>query len=298
MPSKSGGSWSSVLDELHEVPSAIDSLRHKYLKRLERVTGRTVICYYSGWQQGRTNQIDITDSDMEGFMSSINGIDRTKGLSLVLHTPGGDPNASESIVSYLREMFSDDIEVIVPHMAMSAGTMISCASKRIWMGKHSSLGPVDPQIGGLPAYNIMSEFDEAYKDLEKNPNHLQYWSILLGKYPPSYVKFAQDAVNLSGELIQTWLSSVMFADEPDSSVKVKKIVTSLNEHSRSKAHARHYNIDSVREMGLNVAALESNQDLQNAVLSLHHAIMITFQQTTVSKLIESESSSYLVSDVK
>ena len=296
MQHQGGGRWSSIFDELKSYPSPLDSLRHKYLEDLEKQTNRTIICYYSGWQQGRKNQIDINDSDMEGFMSSINGLDRKKGLSLVLHTPGGDPNAAESIVSYLRSMFDDNIEVIVPHMAMSAGTMISCASKKIWMGKHSSLGPVDPQIGGLPAYNIISEFDEAYRDLQENANNLQYWSLLLGKYPAAYVKFAQDAVQLSGELIESWLSSVMFADDPHPDEKVKAIVKRLNEHTRSKAHARHFNIDLAREIGLKVNALEDDQNLQNSVLSLHHSIMITLQQTNVSKLIESKSSSYIVSD--
>jgi len=45
---------------------------------------------------------------------------------------------------------------------MSAGTMLSCASKEIVMGKHSCLGPIDPQYGGVPAYNILSEFTECY----------------------------------------------------------------------------------------------------------------------------------------
>lgn len=296
--SNNGGSWSSVLDELKEVPSATDSLRHKYLLNLQEVTGRTVLCYYSGWQQGRNNQVDINDSDMEGFMSAVNGLDRNKGLSLVLHTPGGDPNAAESIVTYLRKMFDDNIEVIVPHMAMSAGTMISCASKKIWMGKHSSLGPVDPQIGGLPAYNIISEFDEAYKDLQANPASAQYWSILLSKYPATYVKFAEDAVKLSGELIESWLDSVMFAGEANRSEKIDKIVHSLNEHSNTKAHARHLSFEHAKEIGLKVESLESNQELQNAVLSLHHATIITLQGSNVSKLIESETSAYIASDEK
>ena len=54
-------------------------------------------------------------------------------------------------------------------MAMSAGTMIACSAKKIIMGKASSLGPIDPQFNGIPAYNIISEFEEAKKDLSTNP---------------------------------------------------------------------------------------------------------------------------------
>ena len=46
-----------------------------------------------------------------------------RGLDLILHTPGGFPEAAESIVKYLRSKFSTNIRVIVPHLSMSAGTM-------------------------------------------------------------------------------------------------------------------------------------------------------------------------------
>ena len=65
------------------------------------------------------------------------------------------------IVKYLRTKFNNDISVIVPHLAMSAGTMIACSAKEIIMGKQSSLGPNDPQFNGVPAYSIKMEFEQA-----------------------------------------------------------------------------------------------------------------------------------------
>ena len=76
------------------------------------------------------------------------------GLDLVLHTPGGDPTAAEGIVNYLHAKFGRDVRVIVPQMAMFAGTMLACSARSILMGKQSCLGPIDPQYGGVPAYNI------------------------------------------------------------------------------------------------------------------------------------------------
>jgi ClpP class serine protease len=75
-------------------------------------------------------------------------MDRSKGLDLILHTPGGDMAATESLVDYLRQMFGKDIRAIVPQIAMSGGTMIALAWKEILMGKHSNLGPIDPQFSG------------------------------------------------------------------------------------------------------------------------------------------------------
>ena len=91
-----GGNWSNILDELKEVPSKYDAIRHKYYKELANLIDRNVLCYYSGWQQGKSASIDINDEDMEGIMSTVNGMeDKAKGLTLIMHTPGGDPNADD-----------------------------------------------------------------------------------------------------------------------------------------------------------------------------------------------------------
>ena len=79
-------------------------------------------------------------------MTVIHQLDRDKGLDLILHTPGGDTAATESIVDYLHNMFGNNIRAIVPQLAMSAGTMIACSCKEIIMGLQSSLGPIDPQL--------------------------------------------------------------------------------------------------------------------------------------------------------
>ena len=71
--------------------------------------------------------------------------DGKNGLDLLMHSPGGSPDAAEAVVNYLRSKFTD-IRVIIPQAAMSAATMLACAANRIVMGKHSSLGPIDPQF--------------------------------------------------------------------------------------------------------------------------------------------------------
>ena len=158
-------SWGELLNELQPHKNengedvqglTVDELREKYLKLLSQQTGRNVIAYYSGWlKPGKTQNIDINDSDITGVMNAIKGLDCDKGLDLILHTPGGNPTATEGIVKYLHSKFGNNIRVIVPQMAMSAGTMLACASNEIIMGKHSCLGPIDPQYGGIPRRNLI-----------------------------------------------------------------------------------------------------------------------------------------------
>lgn len=144
--------WKDILHEIAEVSqrsSPYDIVRRKYLNDLHEKTKRNVVAYYSGWQQKPdAPNTGINDEDKHAFMTVFHQLDRSKGLDLILHTPGGDMAATESIVDYLRKMFGVNIRAIVPQMAMSGGTMIACACKEIIMGKHSNLGPIDPQVYG------------------------------------------------------------------------------------------------------------------------------------------------------
>ena len=81
--------------------SQTDFVRRKYLKRLAEYTGRNVIAYYSGFLNKANNpNIEINDLDMTGFMNALHGMDCSKGLDLILHTPGGSPAAAEAIINY------------------------------------------------------------------------------------------------------------------------------------------------------------------------------------------------------
>jgi len=282
-------SWDEVLKEIQQSTSknAIDEVRRSYVYNLSEYTGRNVIIYYSAWLNKPTEQTDINDYDMNGFMNAVKGLDCSKGLDLILHTPGGVPTAAEAIVNYLRMKFNNDIRAIVPQLAMSAGTMIACSAKSIIMGKQSSLGPIDPQFNGIPAYNIVNEFEEAKQDLQNSRNNYNYWQILLGKYPAAFVKQAYDAIELSDTLLRNWLKTGMFIDEPNE-VKLNEVCHSLNEHQSSKVHARHFDISFCQRVGLNIIPLENDQVLQDCVLSIHHACIHTFAATGALKIIENQ----------
>ena len=280
--------WDEILRELNEAASPSDQIRRKYLRELSNYTGRNTIAYYSAFLNRKgVDNLDINDLDMTGFMNSVKGMDCTKGLDLILHTPGGDPAAAEAIIKYLRNKFDNDIRVIVPQLAMSAGTMMACAAKEIVMGKQSSLGPIDPQFNGIPAYNIKMEFEEAKKDLAENPQNATYWAIKLQQYPAAFLKTAIDAIDLSGELLKEWLGSCMFSAEKDGE-KINSIVSKLNEHYDSKNHGRHFSSVFCQEIGLQIVQLEKDSILQDLVLSVHHAYMLTLGGSNLIKIIENQ----------
>ena len=290
--------WDEILREIQTTPGSFDVVRRKYLSKLSKYTSRNVIAYYSGFlTKSSAPNTDINDSDMSGFMNALKDIDTSKGLDLILHTPGGNPTAAESIVKYLRTKFNNDIRIIVPHMAMSAGTMIACCGKCIIMGKHSSLGPIDPQFNGIPAYDILQMYIDAKNELSSGQNTVLYWKLLLDRYPAPFVYTAISSINLSSALVKEWLGSCMFNTQTDQST-IDRIANALNEHTDSKAHSRHFDSAYCKRLGLKIVDLEEDQKLQDAILSLHHAYIFTIENTNTVKIIENQHGKALVSMAK
>lgn len=276
-----------LLDELKRSVSAHDRMRWRYLAEVRRVTGRNVISYYSGWlQKGAVAGVGINDDDQNGFMSVIHGMDRTLGLDLLLHTTGGGTAATESLVDYLRAMFGSDIRAVVPQFALSGGTMMACAAKSIVMGKHSSLGPIDPQFYGIPAHGVVEEFQRAREEMEKNPAAMAVWQPILAKYNPTWIGECEKAMAWAEEMTREWLQTGMFAGEDDAAGRIETVIEELTDHGRTKSHDRHLSAKRCRDLGLRVESLEEDDDLQEAVLSFHHSCMLTFSTTTAFKIIE------------
>jgi hypothetical protein len=233
--------------------------------------------------------VQINDEDKHGFMAAFAGLDFDRGLDLILHSPGGDIAATESIIDYLRSKFSTDIRTIVPQISMSGGTMIALAGREIVMGRHSNLGPIDPQIGGRPAIAILEEFAQARSEIAANPNNALLWQPILQKYMPTLLSQAQHAIQWSQEIGEKTLIEGMFKDDPDAKHKAHAIVDFLSSHNVHRAHGRHLHRNELRAQGLNIVDLEADPALQDAVLSVHHACMLTVGNYNANKLVENHT---------
>ena len=285
--------WAAVLAEIHgeQALNPTDRVRRKYLRMLSEATHRNVIAYYSGWlhRDPRMPGLSIGDDDMNGFMAAIHKLDRSKGLDLILHTPGGSLPATESLVDYLREMFGTNLRAIVPQLAMSAGTMMACACQQIVMGKESSLGPIDPQLGGVPARGVLEEFEQAAKEVASDPTRLPLWQSIIGKYHPTFLGECRKACAWSEEMVQDWLASGMFKSKKNAKSLARRVAQKLSDHGAQRAHSRHLSMAECEKAGLNILKLESDNELQDLVLTVHHAYMHTFSQTPVNKIVENQN---------
>lgn len=260
-------------------------------------TGRATILYASKWTQAGAAGIapellSISPEDIQGFMEVLHGISE-KALDLVLHSPGGSAEATEAIVSYLRSKF-DDVRVIVPHAAMSAATMLACSANKIVMGKHSFLGPIDPQFimqtelgrASVPAHAIEEQFAMAKQECQKQPALLPAWLPILRQYGPALIVQCKLARQLSESLVKDWIHKYMLGGATKAKGRAARIARRLADHAKFKSHSRFISRDQAKALGLMVEDLEVDQGLQDAVLSVFHAATHTFNATPAVKLIE------------
>lgn len=273
-------------------------VRHKYMQALHAHTKRNVIAYYSGWlSKGGVALSDINDEDKNGFMTTIHKLDRKLGLDLILHTPGGGIAATQSIVNYLQKMFGKDIRAIVPQIAMSAGTVMACCCKEIWMGTQSSLGPIDPQLRGIPAHGVIQEFKRAIREVKRDASRIVIWQQIIGQYRPTFLGQCENALKWSNAFVEQQLADGMFGGLPDRKKKAKAVTKALSDYPTNKSHDRHFDIDDCEKMGLVIKRLEGDDTMQDLVLTVHHCYMNMMMNTNAYKIIENQNGVALCKNV-
>ena len=145
-----------------------DAMRALKIAQLERKRGSRVILLVHRQETMRllgfplARYIDVNDS--EEVLRAIHLTSEDTPLDIVLHTPGGLVLAALQIAKAVRE-HKGKVTIIVPHYAMSGGTLIALAADEIIMSSHAVLGPIDPQLGQSPAVSLIKTVEQ--KPIEK-----------------------------------------------------------------------------------------------------------------------------------
>jgi hypothetical protein len=180
---------------------------------------------------------------------------------------------------------------------MSAATMIACACDEVIMGKHSAIGPIDPQVT-LPsaqgqftaaAQAILDEFEQAKKEIAEGQPSIPLWVEKIKSYPPGLLKTCQNTIEMSKEKVKEWLATFMLRDEPEKDKKASEIANWLADTNEHKTHGRPITYKLAQEKGLIVKLLEDDQEFQEKVLSVFHAMSVTFEVTNCMKFVENHN---------
>jgi len=141
--------------------------RARMLQRLSRKRGSTVIAMIHRQESiglfGIPVYKFISIEDSEEVLRAIRMAPKDKPIDLIIHTPGGLVLAATQIAKALKD-HPAETRVIIPHYAMSGGTLIALAADKIIMDPHAVLGPVDPQLDQYPAPSIIRAVEKKGAD--------------------------------------------------------------------------------------------------------------------------------------
>lgn len=187
--------------------------------------------------------------------------------------------------------------------AKSAATMLALSGNSLYLDQHSELGPIDPQFNfqgrgtASPAGGILSQFEEATRQIKDDPERLPAWVPILQQYAPSLLDDARQAWDLAKQMVEGWLTTYMFDDEADGPDKARIAATYFSgqdSDDRTVSHSRSIGIDKCGDLGLNVVDLRSDRDLHGRVRDVHHAVNITLAETGAYKIVENHKGEALV----
>ncbi len=241
-------------------------LRKVCYAEIEALRGRPLLVYgtkfLDGVPQGVPNQIDLPDVD--GFTDLINSVGDSDSVDVLLHSPGGRPDATERIVEILRNKFTKGVHFLIPHSAYSAATMLALSGDTIVLHPSAILGPIDPQVGVpteygsfrfVPAKSILNGFSKAKAMIKKEgAEALPAYIPLIEKYSLDLFEFCEDSEKLSKELVTTWLKKYMFAGERSTSLskKIKKAAHFFSDYDTHKIHSRPLAPSKLGDFGLKI----------------------------------------------
>ncbi|GAB6188262.1 ATP-dependent Clp protease proteolytic subunit [Marinitoga arctica] len=173
----------------------------------------------------------INVEDSEEILRAIRKAPKDKPIDLIIHTPGGLVLAATQIAKALHDHPSET-RVIVPHYAMSGGTLISLAANQIIMDEHAVLGPVDPQLGQNPAPSIVKAVEQ------KGVDKVDDQTLILA-----------DVAKKSISQVQNFIFNILKDDMDEN--KAKELSQTLTEGRWT--HDYPITVEEAKELGLNVS---------------------------------------------
>lgn len=169
----------------------IERERFRLIRAIERIRGSRVITLIHRQESISLLGIPISRyinvEDSEQVLRAIRMTPDDMPIDVVLHTPGGLVLAAEQIANAL-EKHPAKVTVLIPHYAMSGGTMIALASDEITMDDNAVLGPVDPQLGQYPAASLIKIVKQ------KNVNRIDDNTLIMADMAEKALRQVKDFV--------------------------------------------------------------------------------------------------------
>lgn len=286
------------MEKQKDAEKKFDGTRRGQVRALAEYTGRPALLYASDFlgKGAGIPQTSINLGDKEGFREICHDIEGPN-IDVVIHSPGGEIEAAESIVKLLRRRF-DNVRFFVPNIAKSAATMMALSANEIWMDPDAELGPIDPQLvirtsGGIrvtAAQAIIDQFDSMTEKIKNDPGSLPVYIPILQTFAPALYQQAENALELAKNLVSEWLKRYMFHEDNDGADKARCVAEYLGDHNNFRSHSRGVTLEDFRSIDalktVRVRNLADEPELFNRVRAIELAVSHTFNGTTALKVYD------------
>ena len=251
---------------------------------LETKLNADIIAY-----QGPIYSLDNSYYDLQGFLKFVEILEtlavreqeqqKTK-LIIFLTTQGGSAETVERMVEISRKYYKE-IDFIIPHFAMSAGTLWALSGNNIYMDDTSSLGPLDPQIIRNGAYVPALCYIDKYNEMinKSHYNNLSHAEILLlQKLELAEISSYEQFRKLSISLATSWIETYNLQSNETLTADQKRnlafdIGFKLSDNNAWYSHSRKISADKLIPLGLNIHKYQNDNDLKYLIRMYHHALL-------------------------
>lgn len=284
--------FQSLAEEIEDVAGLEDYLR-ELLPTLAQRTGRPVVLYAGRGEGVPSPSTPFPSGEDLWVLSDL--IEPLEGdqLDLVVECQGGQVEAVEQVVVYLRQKFRH-LRCFVPHLAAGAATLLVLAADEVWLDDRGALGPLDSLIplprqsaGGsvtveyVPASHILLGFERARETLRSEGEaSLPAYAPLLERYDLHLFEQCRQSLELGRELLRVWLKDYMFRDLParEASIPIRRIGDRLGKPSEFISSRRPLGLEALRDVGLKVVDTRSQGDLRELIWTLYCATALLLER--------------------
>ncbi|MBN2031283.1 hypothetical protein JW824_13695 [bacterium] len=236
----------------------------------------------------------LEDTDANILEGILRKTDLTKGLLLIISSPGGDGLAAERIINLCRSYSaSNKYEVIVPGKAKSAATMVCLGANTIHMSKTSELGPVDPMLiitengkkEHFSVFNLIKGYENLFQRAVRERNNIQPYLQQLNNYDERHINEMRMELAASKDITIKALKGGMLDnfDERQIERKVKIFLTP----EKVKTHGRPIYMKDAAGCGLNIHEIDLMDQSWNLIYELYFRLNEYVSRNMIGKCIES-----------
>jgi len=246
------------------------------IQKIENKRNSKVITYVTGDRQPFVTK--VAEDIIPIFAKHLEKIGKQDKISLFLYTRGGDMITPIRLIKLMRS-YADEIEMIIPYRAHSAGTLISIGADKIVMGRLGELSPVDPSTGhpfnpenplnqkqkmeisveDLNSYFLLAKEKAGVKDEQM----VNVFEDLTAKIHPLSLGNAYRATRMAKQITEKLL--LMHFDKTDDKEKIESIVKEIT--GDICIHGYPITRDEADSLGLNM--VEPDSELEKTMWELY-----------------------------